>query len=143
VIGTRKAMDAWEASRGEALHTSTYLGNPLACAAALANIAEIEERELAQRAATLGAKLGARLRELPQHTPLVSAVRGRGMLWGIQLPSPELTFAITKAALRLGTIVLPSGVRGDVITLAPPVTIDEGQLMHAVDLLEEAILKSS
>jgi len=143
VIGTRKAMDAWEPSRGEALHTSTYLGNPLACAAALANIAQIEELGLVERAARVGAKLGARLRELPERTPLVSAVRGRGMLWGITLPSPELTFAITKAALRLGTIVLPSGVRGDVITLAPPVTIDEGQLMHAVDLLEEAIQKSA
>jgi 4-aminobutyrate aminotransferase-like enzyme len=143
VIGTRKAMDAWEASSGEALHTSTYLGNPLACAAALANIKEIEERELVQRAASLGAKLGARLRDLPERTPLVSAIRGRGMLWGVQLPSPELTFAVTKEALRLGTIVLPSGVRGDVITLAPPVTIDEGQLMHAVDLLEQAIQKSA
>ncbi|MGH7715414.1 MAG: aspartate aminotransferase family protein, partial [Vulcanimicrobiaceae bacterium] len=82
VIGTRKAMDVWEESRGEALHTSTYLGNPLACAAALANIREIEDQHLVERAASLGAKLGARLREIPGRTPLVSAVRGRGMLWG-------------------------------------------------------------
>ena len=139
VIGTRKAMDAWQPSGGESLHTSTYLGNPLACAAALANIAAIEDDGLVARAHTLGALLGKKLRELRGMFPMIAQVRGRGMLWGLQLPSTELTFALTKAALRAGIIVLPSGVRGDVITLAPPLTISEGQLMRAIDLLERAL----
>ena len=139
VIGKRKVMDAWETSRGEALHTSTYLGNPLACAAALANIAEITGGGLVERAHTVGAQLGKRLQRLRDEYPLVTAVRGRGMLWGLQLSSAEAAFETTKAALRQGVIVLPSGTNGDVITLAPPVTIAEGQLMHAVDLLERAL----
>jgi 4-aminobutyrate aminotransferase-like enzyme len=139
VVGTRGVMDAWQTSSGESLHTSTYLGNPLACAAALANIAEIEERGLVARAKELGAKLGDRLAELRKNDARVREIRGRGMLWGIQLPSAEIAFGATKAALARGTIVLPSGVDGNVITVAPPVTIDEGQLMRAVDLFEEAL----
>lgn len=139
VIGKRKVMDAWEPSRGEALHTSTYLGNPLACAAALANIAEIVDGGLVERAKSLGELLGKRLRRLRDEYPVLRDVRGRGMLWGLQLSGAEAAFDVTKAALRLGAIVLPSGVSGDVITLAPPLVIGEGQLMRAVDLLERAL----
>lgn len=139
VVGTRAVMDAWQPSEGEALHTSTYLGNPLACAAALANIAAIEADGLVARARTLGAQLGQRLQQLRTQYPMISKVRGRGMLWGLHMPSPELAFGLAKAALALGTIVLPSGVRGDVITLAPPLSIGEGQLTRALDLLERAL----
>jgi 4-aminobutyrate aminotransferase-like enzyme len=137
VIGTSDIMNAWEPSRGEALHTSTYLGNPLACAAALANLHEIEERRIPSKAAQLGSKLHARLEPL-RALRCVADVRGKGMLWAIELDNAERTVAVTKEALRRGTIVLPSGVDGNCLTIAPPVTIGEGQLMRAVDLLEAA-----
>ncbi len=62
VAGRAAVMDAWPPSSGEALHTSTYLGNPLACAAAVATIDELEERALPIRAARLGTHLASRLR---------------------------------------------------------------------------------
>jgi len=140
-IGTRHVMDAWETSRGEAIYTSTYLGNPLACAAALANFEQLERGGLVARAATLGAQLGARL-ETFRKNPGVVDVRGRGLMWGLELSSAALAFSVTKAALRLGTIVLPSGVRGNAITLAPPAVIEEDQLWRALTLLERALAQA-
>lgn len=138
VIGKTSVMDAWEASRGEALHTSTYLGNPLACAAALANLNEIERRGIPARAAEMGKTLGARLEPLRDRRAVVD-VRGKGMLWAIELENAAQSIEVTKEALRRGTIVLPSGVAGNCMTIAPPITIGEGQLMRAVDLLEAAM----
>ena len=140
VIGKSAVMDAWEASRGEALHTSTYLGNPLACAAALANLGEIERRGIPAKAAQMGKRLGERLLPLREKRAVVD-VRGKGMLWAIELENAEQSVEVTKEALRRGTIVLPSGVAGNCLTIAPPVTIGEGQLMRAVDLLEAALNK--
>lgn len=138
VIGKSAVMDAWEASRGEALHTSTYLGNPLACAAALANLAEIERRGIPAKAAQMGKSLGTRLLPWRDKRAVVD-VRGKGMLWAIELENAAQSVRVTKEALRRGTIVLPSGVAGNCLTIAPPVTIGEGQLMRAVDLLEAAM----
>ncbi|MGH7683651.1 MAG: aspartate aminotransferase family protein, partial [Vulcanimicrobiaceae bacterium] len=137
-IGKPNIMDAWEESRGEALHTSTYLGNPLACAAALANLTAIERGNIPAKAAGMGAKLGARLKPFRNERAVVD-VRGKGMLWAIELENDAQSVAVTKEALRRGTIVLPSGVAGNCLTIAPPVTIGEGQLMRAVDLLEQAM----
>jgi 4-aminobutyrate aminotransferase-like enzyme len=139
VVGTPAVMDAWEPSGGEALHTSTYLGNPLACAAALATLSALEREGIVARAAELGVRLGRRLAALREKSPQIAEVRGRGMLWALQLPSAAAAFALTKAALRLGVIVLPTGVHGDAIALSPSIAIGEGQLMHAVDLLEQAL----
>ena len=138
VIGTRAVMNAWRPSSGEALHTSTYLGNPLACAAALANLRAIENDAIPERAAALGDSLGKRIRTW-REVPVVRDVRGIGMLWALELDSAARAFDATKEALRRGTIVLPSGVAGNCLTIAPPVTIGEGQLERAVDLLEQAI----
>lgn len=138
VIGTPKTMDAWEVSRGESLHTSTYLGNPLACAAALAVLNQIEHGNILERVRSLGGRLGERLERMRKHEAVV-AVRGRGMLWGVELRSAEAAFELTKAALRAGVIILPSGVEGNVITLAPPAVIGEHQLFRALELLEGAL----
>ena len=62
-IGTDAVMEAWPRSRGEAIHTSTFLGNPVACAAALASISVLRDEHLVERAATVGADLKRRLVE--------------------------------------------------------------------------------
>ena len=73
-----RVMDAWPASSGEALHTSTFLGNPLACAAALANLAELERLDVVgagARGRSLAARAAARAAPLPR----VRDVRGVGI----------------------------------------------------------------
>lgn len=140
VIGTPEAMDAWEASRGESLHTSTYLGNPLVCAAALAVLYEMDHTDVLGRVRALGPQLGERLERLRKHAAVV-AVRGRGLLWGVEVRTAEIAFALTKAALRCGVIVLPSGVESNVITIAPPAIISENQLFRALEILERALVQ--
>lgn len=137
-IATPAAMDAWPVSEGEALHTSTHIGNPVACAAALSNIAEIETRKLPQRAAALGASLGARLDGLRKSGKALD-VRGRGLMWGIQLRDAEQARTTAERALRKGVIVLQAGSDGDVLSLTPPLTIAEDELMRGVDVIETCL----
>ncbi len=132
-------MDAWPASPGEALHTSTFLGNPMGCAAALACIEEIERHNLPARARALGEILAARLRALPSH-PNVVEVRGRGALWAIGMSSAAAAEATVKGALARGVIVVQCGIDGDAVAIVPPLIVDEDLLMGAIDALEAAIV---
>jgi 4-aminobutyrate aminotransferase-like enzyme len=137
-VGRAEIMDAWPISTGEALHTSTYLGNPMGCAAALATFDEIERRRLPARAAELEPSVRARLDAL-RSNPLVVDVRGRGLLWGVQLSSAEAAETTVKRALRAGVILLQSGPAGDVIAISPPLVIAENELMLAFDRLEAVL----
>jgi putrescine aminotransferase len=87
---TRRRL--WERAYGSwarfDLHCTTFSGSPLGCAAALATLATLERERLAERAATLGALLGETLRAATAGHPLVREVRGRGLLWGIELATP-------------------------------------------------------
>jgi 4-aminobutyrate aminotransferase-like enzyme len=137
-IGSARVMDAWEPSTGEALHTSTYLGNPMVCAAALANLDEIERLDVPLRARSLGERLEARLTPLRGRDD-VRDVRGRGALWGIELSDGDVAHACVVRALRSGLVLVQSGLRGEVLTIAPPVVIDDAQLERALVLLEAAL----
>ena len=137
-IATPQVMDAWPASGGESLHTSTHLGNPLGCAAALANITEIQKRDLPRRAATLGASLGSRLEAL-RASGKAEDVRGRGLMWGIQLRDGAHARTVTGRALNKGVIVLQAGSEGDVLSLTPTLTISEDELMRGIDVIETCL----
>jgi 4-aminobutyrate aminotransferase-like enzyme len=137
-IGRPAVVDAWPASEGEALHTSTFLGNPLACAAALAVLDEFDETPLLasvnRREPWMRATLGA----LRRH-PIVIEVRGLGMLWAIEFPDAATANRVVRAGLQRGVILLQSGVEGTSITLAPPLTIEDDQLARAIALLDATI----
>jgi 4-aminobutyrate aminotransferase-like enzyme len=138
VVARPALFDVW-ATGGEALHTSTFLGHPLACAAALAVLDILDEEDLAGRAAVLGRRLAARLAAWPERHPALAAVRGRGLLWGLELTSAELAHRLAAAALRRGVLLLAGGATGDVAQIAPPLSVEQGQLDRALDLLEECL----
>ncbi len=145
-IGVQKVMDAWPPSTGEAIHTSTFLGNPIACAAALAQIEEIETEGLVGRAAELGKRLRRRLEEW-RRFPVVGDVRGLGLLQGVELvedrerrlPATALAGRVVAEALRKGVLLLAEGPEGNVLAFVPPLVITERQLDHALDVVEEAL----
>jgi 4-aminobutyrate aminotransferase-like enzyme len=137
-IARAEIMDAWPISTGEALHTSTYLGNPMGCAAALATISELNRLQLPSRAARLGTVIRKRLEPLQQQG-LVRDVRGRGMFWGLQLSDAAVASAVVARALAAGVILLQAGPLGDVISIAPPLVIAERQLHRALDIVEAAL----
>jgi len=150
-IGTRRVMDAWPPSAGEAMHTSTFLGNPVSCAAALAQLSEIEERGLVARAAELGARLRARLDGWVRRFPAVGEVRGRGLMQGVELvrpgrgrePAGELALRVAAAALRRGVLLLTEGPHANALAFTPPLVIAEPQLDFALDVLEEELTRAT
>jgi 4-aminobutyrate aminotransferase-like enzyme len=137
-IGTPRVIDAWPRSAGEALHTSTFLGNPLACAAALANLEELERRDVLGLVRAREPVLARRLDALRAHASVVDA-RGRGFLWAVEFRDGALANRIVVRALARGLVLLQSGPTGTSITLAPPLTIADEQLARALDLFEATV----
>ncbi len=117
-----------------------FRGNQLALAAGAATLAHVRAHRLAEHAAALGARVLARLRELEgRPSGVVGAVRGRGLLIGVETAAPHLAAAIRRACLRRGLIVDIGGPRGDVVRLLPPLTVTEEQATAALDRLADAV----
>lgn len=138
-IGRAAVMDAWPASTGEALRTQTFLGHPPGCAAALASIAVLEEEKLVERAADLGGAALDHLRERLAGHARVTDVRGRGLLLAIECATGEAALGACTRALERGVIAVPSGERGEVIAVTPPLSIDRELLWIGLDVLADAI----
>ncbi len=149
-LGTPEVMAAWPAWRGEALHTSTFLGNPIACAAALAQLEVIGRRGLVRRAERLGARVERRLLRLAERHGLPArSVRGIGLLRGFRVPAsvdgaaPAAVAAeVVERCLRRGIILLTEGPAADVVAITPPLGIARAQLDHALDVLEQEISRT-
>ena len=147
-VGRADLMDAaWPASNGEAIHTSTFLGHPVGCAMALAQLREIQRLNLCDRSAALGEWLRAKLLTAfnPQPSTFNLSVRGLGLMAGIELtlpdgqPATELALDAIKALLRRGFIFLPEGEHANIISFTPPLTITRSQLSKAVAALTEVL----
>ncbi len=140
-VGRADVMDAaWPESTGEAIHTSTFLGHPVGCAMALAQIAEIRRLKLVARSETLGDFLLAELGQL-KSTALTLKARGAGLMVGLELthhdgtPATMESLIIIKRLLHRGFIFLPEGEHANVISFTPPLTITRVQLRSAVRAL--------
>ncbi|MHB1307201.1 MAG: aspartate aminotransferase family protein [Limisphaerales bacterium] len=137
-------MAAWPKSTGEAIHTSTFLGHPVGCAMALAQIRELERRELTERSARLGLFLLSDLAAL--HSPrLTFQARGRGLMAGLEIrhldgrPATEVVLALVKRMLARGFILLPEGEHAEVLGFTPPLTIAERDLQRVVRVLAQVL----
>ena len=137
-IARADVMDAWPLSTGEALHTSTFLGNPMGCAAGAAVITELERLRLPERARELGKHIGPRLESFARFER-VREVRGRGLMWGISLIDTAAAERAVFDALAKGVMLLQAGPRGDALSITPPLVITEAQLARALDILEEIL----
>ncbi len=127
-----RVMGSGRITRG--VHGSTFGGNPLACAAALATLDIIEQEALPARAAVLGAYALERLSAL--HTPLIREVRGRGLLLGIELSRRAQPFL--EMLFERGILALPAGP--NVIRLLPPLVTTEEQLEQVINTVQEVLL---
>jgi 4-aminobutyrate aminotransferase-like enzyme len=146
-VGRAELMDAaWPASTGEAIHTSTFLGHPVGCAMALAQISEIRRLKLCERSAALGNFLLAGLASIKNLKSTINySVRGLGLMAGVGLtrpggiPAAEPALNAIKTLLHRGFILLPEGGHGNVISFTPPLTITKAQLAKAVGALAEVL----
>jgi 4-aminobutyrate aminotransferase len=146
-VGLPAVMDQWPASQGEALHTSTFLGHPVACAAALTTLDVLETEGLPARAASMGALAMEKLRDLQTRHPQLGDVRGRGLMIGLELvedrqsrqPATRLSLDLMTWALRHGLLILPEGTHGNVIGLSPPLTIGVDELDFCIEVLDQGL----
>lgn len=126
-------------------HAFTMSGNPVASAAALAVIEEIEEKELLKRAQILGERAKRRLEKMKKKHELIGDVRGLGLMLGVDLVKDRETKEraydeakkVVWRAYELGLIV--AFLQGNVLRIEPPLTIEEEVLDEGLDKLEEAI----
>ena len=132
-------MRAWGEPGGEALHTGTFFGHPLGCAAALATLRTLEEEHLPARAARIGARLLDGLSAVAG--PLGLAVRGAGLLLGV---AGEAGFGLRAVAAlrRRGHLALPAGSDASVLQLVPPLTIGEAACEGLLDVLPDALAEA-
>ncbi len=122
------------------LHTTTFGGNPLACAAALATINVLIEEQLPQRAADLGARMLAGLRAAAEgYSNIIIDIRGKGMLMAMEFPNDHLGFELSKAMLERGVLVSGTLVNARVIRVEPPLTLTQEQADKVCNALAESL----
>jgi 4-aminobutyrate aminotransferase/(S)-3-amino-2-methylpropionate transaminase len=143
VIGRAEIMDgAHPGAIG-----GTYIGNPVAQAAALAVLDLFEEENLVARAEVVGERIRERMLSWQARWPLIGDVRGLGAMLALELvrdpdskePAPELAAATIEAALQRGLILLKAGLHGNCIRVLCPLTIEDAVLDEALAVWEEAL----
>jgi 4-aminobutyrate aminotransferase/(S)-3-amino-2-methylpropionate transaminase len=140
VLGRAEIMDA----PGDSAVGGTYVGNPVAIAAAHAVLDVIEEERLNERAEAIGETLRGRMESWRDRFDEVVEVRGLGAMLAIAVerdgkPDADLATAIAEGAARRGLLLLKAGIHGNCIRVLVPLVITDGELAEALDVWEEAL----
>jgi 4-aminobutyrate aminotransferase/(S)-3-amino-2-methylpropionate transaminase len=143
VLGKPEIMDA----PGDSAVGGTYVGNPVAQAAALAVLDVIGEEDLCARASVIGDQLRERMERWQQRFPQIGDVRGLGAMLAIELvqdpeskaPAAELATDVTAEAAKRGLLLLKSGIYSNCIRVLAPLTLSDAELDEALGVWEEAL----
>lgn len=147
VIGKSSIIDLY----GPGEMTSTHTGNPICCAAAVANLQYLVDSDLVENAAAMGEVLHAGLDELKaKYSEVVGAHHGKGLVAGLHMVKPgtkepdgDLAFEIINSCFRKGLLFFsPVGFGGATVKIAPPLVITEDAVAEGLDVLDEAIAES-
>ena len=143
VVGKAEIMDA----PGDSAVGGTYVGNPVAQAAALAVLDVFEEEGLVERAAAIGDAIRTRMLAWQQRWEAIGDVRGTGAMLAIELvhdretkdPAPELAAAVAAAAAERGLLLLTAGIYSNCIRVLTPLVITDAELDEALGVWEQAL----
>jgi len=143
VIGRAAIMDA----PGDSAVGGTYVGNPVAQAAALAVLDVFEDEDVVGHAGRIGEAIRARMDSWQERWGAIGDVRGLGAMLAIELvhdretksPAPELASAVVEAAAERGLLLLKSGIYSNCIRVLVPLVIGEGELEEALGVWEDAL----
>lgn len=147
-VARSEIMAAWETPGFVPLHGSTFMANPVSCAAAITAINELEKHDLITLSAVKGAKFLEALRVLQDKYEILGDVRGKGLAIAIELVQDRETKAPTQTeASRLVDLALHRGVNllvtrypiGNVVALSPPLVITDAQLDYVLDTIEACL----
>jgi 4-aminobutyrate aminotransferase/(S)-3-amino-2-methylpropionate transaminase len=147
VIGRAEIMDA----PGDSAIGGTYVGNPVAQAAALAVLDVMESEGVCERAAAIGETIRQRMLAWQQRFPAVGDVRGLGAMLAIELvedretkrPAAELATRVVEAAAQRGLLLLKAGIYGNCIRVLSPLVITDAELEEALGIWEDALEHAS
>jgi 4-aminobutyrate aminotransferase len=139
-IVAKESVSTWESGS----HGSTFGGNPVCCAAALATL-DLIEGGLMANAVTMGERLQAGVRELAKRHTSIGDVRGRGLMVGVEFvkdrgsrePAPEIVETLVQGAFRRGLLLLGAGK--STLRLAPPLVVDEYDVDTALTMIDEGL----
>jgi 4-aminobutyrate aminotransferase len=132
---------------GQANSISTFGGNPLVCAGALANVRYLLDHDLQGNARRIGARIRARLDPLVGEIPLLGEVRGRGLMVGLEIvdpadgrtPNAPAAAAVLEATRRDGLLIGKGGLYGNCLRVAPPLCVSEAEADEGVEILVAAL----
>ncbi|HEY9870867.1 MAG TPA: aminotransferase class III-fold pyridoxal phosphate-dependent enzyme [Candidatus Obscuribacterales bacterium] len=139
IISRKELMDRWTVGR----HGSTYGGNPVACAAALASIAVIREESLLTAAERAGQIIMDRLRALALKYPCIGEVRGLGLMIGVEIvdrqgaPDGQTAQKLIGEFFKQGLLILDCGRKDHVFRLIPPLNVSDAEIGEAFAIIEE------
>ena len=137
-VGKASIMDSWPETHGEALHTSTFLGNPLGCAMAIASLETHADPATTRLAWDRGKDLYEAFRAI-QEEPFDGGWRGVGLMQALELrhpdgrPAGDICIELVKGLLKDGILVLPDAPEGHVLALTPPLGISDEEIAFAVE----------
>jgi 4-aminobutyrate aminotransferase-like enzyme len=143
-VGRASIMDAWPETHGEALHTSTFLGNPLGCAMAITSLETHADPATTRQAWDRGEDMGAAFRELSGES-FVAEWRGVGLMQAIELrhadgrPAGDICIELVKGLLKDGILVLPDAPEGHVLALTPPIGISDEEIAFVVERIRHRL----
>lgn len=126
-------------------HGTTFGGNPVSSAAALATLAVIEEEKLIENAAVRGQQLQAGLRHIQRDYPIIGDVRGKGLMVGVEFthpdgrPAPQVVDAIKEHCLQNGVLLSRCGPHNQTLRLAPPLIVTAAQIDHFLTVFGAAV----
>jgi len=141
VMGRAEIIDSLSPKQ----HVSTFGGNHLSTAGALANLNYVLEHDLQKNADEVGGYLKDRLIEMSGNHPVVGEVRGRGLMLGIELvgpegePNPRAALGFMQACRERGVLVGKGGINANAVRISPPMTITREAAGEAADVFEEAL----
>lgn len=141
LVSKREIMQQWPSGA----HGTTFGGNPVSAAAALATLDVIEEEGLVDNAALRGAQLQAALRELQNDYSVIGDVRGRGLMTGVEFvtetgaPNPAAVEAVQKRCLEAGVLISRCGPYSQTLRLAPPLTISAEEVERFLEVFAGAL----
>lgn len=146
-VASRELMTQWLPGA----HGTTFGGNPIACAAALATLEVIREENLLENCRIMGARLLKGMQQFQAKHPFIGDVRGLGLMLAMEMivpgegkiPNPEAAMAVLNHALKRGLIGYMAGLQGQVIRLIPPLNVTGEQVDEALTILEESLAEYS
>ncbi len=145
VIARAEIMDSVSANS-----ISTFGGNPLATAAALANLEYLEEHDLQTNAFKVGQRLKSGIDRIGDEIPVIGEVRGKGLMIGVELvkagalePDPYVTAAVMEEARKEGLLIGKGGLYGNVLRIAPPLSLTEEEADEGLEKLSAAVARAA